>query len=185
MPDRGLFWSSVPDWSRADIRYRDVTVTTRSATSAWLVSGNLAKFLEGRGQLPCRGPREVCNPDTYALRLAPDRMLLLKTGGGSVELPALGWSEDAIAATDVSDGFLLFDVTGHAALDLMKFGANYAFEGPPTGSAESALMVFAGLKTAIARLPQGWRLHVERPYATALWQWLQHAASEWNKPPAA
>ena len=32
--------------------------------------------------------------------------------------------------------------------------------------------------------PQGWRLHVERPNAAAIWQWLQRAASEWAKPPA-
>jgi heterotetrameric sarcosine oxidase gamma subunit len=183
MPDRGLFWSPVPDWSRAEILHRDLNVTTRSAASAWLVSGNLAKFLEGRGRLSCCGPREVCDPDSYALRLAPDRMLWVSLGA-SESLP-VGWSDDGVAVTDVSDGFVLFDVTGRAALDLMKLGANYEFEAAPAGPAESALMVFAGLKVAVARLEHGWRLHVERPYATALWQWLQHAASEWDKPPAA
>jgi heterotetrameric sarcosine oxidase gamma subunit len=184
MPDRGLFWSPVPDWSRAGIEYRDLTVTTRSTANAWLVSGNVAKFLGDRGQLPCRGPREVCDADTYALRLAPDRLLFVSLGAATHE-SALGWSDGGIAVTDVSDGFVLFDVVGSAALDLMKLGANYAFDAAPAGPAESASMIFAGLRTAIARLPQGWRLHVERPYATALWQWLQHAASEWNKPPAA
>jgi heterotetrameric sarcosine oxidase gamma subunit len=185
MPDRGLFWSPVPDWSRADILCRDLNVTTRSPTAAWLVSGNLAKFLEERERLSCRGPREVCDPNTYALRLAPDRMLFVSLGAASAGLPVFGWSDNGIAVTDVSDGFVLFDVAGRAALGLMKLGANYEFEAAPAGAAESALMVFAGLKVAVARLEHGWRLHVERPYATALWQWLQHAASEWDKPPAA
>jgi heterotetrameric sarcosine oxidase gamma subunit len=184
MHDRGLFWSSVPDWSRADIIHRDLNVTTRSAALVWLVSGNLAKFLEGCGRLSCRGPREACDPESYALRLAPDRMLCVSLGA-SESLPVFGWSENGVAVTDVSDGFVLFDVTGRAALDLMKLGANYEFEAEPAGAAESTLMIFAGLKVAVARLEQGWRLHVERPYATALWQWLQHAASEWDKPPAA
>jgi heterotetrameric sarcosine oxidase gamma subunit len=185
MPDRGLFWSPVPDWSRADIQYRNLGVTARSAATVSLVSGNLTKFLGDRGRLSCCGPQEVCDPETYALRLAPDRMLCVSLGTAAHGPSVFGWSDDGVAVTDVSDGFVLFDVTGTAALDLMKLGANYAFEAAPAGPAESALMVFASLKMAIARVPQGWRLHVERPYATALWQWLQHAASEWNKPPAA
>jgi sarcosine oxidase gamma subunit len=184
MPDRGLFWSPVPDWPRVGIQYRELNVATRSTAAAWLVSGNLAKFLEGHGRLSCRGPREVCDPETYALRLAPDRLLFVSRNGPSDDLPAFGWSDDGVAVTEVSDGFMLFDVTGGAALDLMKLGANYEFEAVPAGPAESALMLFAGLKVAVARLEKGWRLHVERPDAAALWQWLQHAASEWDKPPA-
>jgi hypothetical protein len=45
-------------------------------------------------------------------------------------------------------------------------------------------MLFAGQRVILARLPQGWRLHVERPHAAAIWQWLQRAASAWAKPPA-
>ena len=37
-----------------------------------------------------------------------------------------GWS-DGVATTDVSDGYLLFDLTGPAALDVMAMGAEYDF----------------------------------------------------------
>ncbi len=185
MADRGLFWSPAPDWQRADIRCRDLTVTTRSAAAAWLVSGALARFLEDREEMRCHGPLDVCDPDAYALRLAPDRLLLVALGGGTANLPAFGWSDDGVAVTDVSDAFVLFDVAGRGALDLMRLGADYQFDAAPVGSAESAMMVFAGVKAIVARMPQGWRLHVERPYAPALWRWLQHAASAWDKPPAA
>jgi sarcosine oxidase gamma subunit len=77
-----------------------------------------------------------------------------------------------------------FDVTGVAARDLMALGTSYDFDAQPGGPVESASMLFAGLKVAIARILPGWRLHVERPHAAALWQWLQHAAQEWAKPPA-
>jgi heterotetrameric sarcosine oxidase gamma subunit len=148
-----------------------------------MVSGDTPKFLAQRGALSCLGPRERCETAAYALRLAPDRLLFVANDDGASAHPAFGWSEGT-AITDVTDGFVLFDVMGRAALGLMQRGANYAFEGTPQGSAESALMLFAGLKVAVARLGDGWRFHVERPYATALWQWLQHAASEWDKPPA-
>jgi hypothetical protein len=38
---------------------------------------------------------------------------------------------------------------------------------------ESAVMQFAGFRLALARRPDGWRLHIERPWAPALWRWLQ------------
>ena len=120
-----------------------------------------------------------------ALRLAPDRMLFVRRDGTSDQSAVFGWSDDGFAVTDVSDGFVLFDVTGPAAPDLMALGANYDFGGKPAGRAESASMLFAGLKAAVARIPGGWRLHVERPHATAIWHWLQRAAQEWAKPPSA
>lgn len=182
MADRGLFWSPVPDWAGASIRYPALNVTARSAPAAWLVSGNLAQFLAQHDARPCIGPREVCDGATYALRLAPDRLLSVSFEGAAAHVP--GWSDSGTAVTDVGDGFVLFDVTGPAALDLMKHGADYDFAAAPAGAEESASMLFAGLKVIVARLADGWRLHVERPYATALWQRLSHAAAEWDKPPA-
>lgn len=183
MPDRGLFWSPVSDWSRADIHRQGLSVTAFSAGTAWLASGNLSRFLERRG-IVCVGPRETCEQGTYALRLAPDRLLFVSRDGTRLlDDEALGWS-DGIAVTDVSDGFVLFDIVGPAAPDLMTLGALYDFAAKPAGPAESASMLFGGLRVAVARTLPGWRLHIERPYAPALWQWLQYAASEWAKPPA-
>jgi heterotetrameric sarcosine oxidase gamma subunit len=182
MPDRGMFWSPVPDWSQADIHYDGLGITALSAGTIWLVSGNSSRFLERRS-LSCAGPRETCESGTYALRLAPDRLLFVsRDDARSLDGEAPGWSDDGIAITDVSDGFVLFDIVGPAAPDLMALGAAYDFAARPTGPAESASMLFAGLRVAVARILPGWRLHIERPYATALWQWLQYAASEWAKP---
>jgi heterotetrameric sarcosine oxidase gamma subunit len=90
---------------------------------------------------------------------------------------ASGWS-DGVATTDISDGYLLFDVTGPAALDVMAMGAEYDFTSKRTLPAESAAMLFAGLKVSVARIAGGWRLHVERPYAAALWHWLEYATRD-------
>jgi heterotetrameric sarcosine oxidase gamma subunit len=183
MPDRASFWSPVPDWARAHVQHDGLGIAAVSSGAAWLVSGNLSKFLERRGELPSVGPRETCERDTYALRLAPDRLLFVSRDAALIAPETFGWSADGIAITDVSDGLLLFDVTGPAAPDLMALGANYDFDAKPEGPAESASMLFAGLKVAIARILPGWRLHVERPHAAALWQWLQHEAQAWAKPP--
>lgn len=175
MPDRGLFWSPVPDWSRASIRHEGLSIAALAPQAAWLVSGDLAAFLERRGI------RFGDAGDRYALRLAPDRLLLVSIDGAGADGVTLGWS-DGCAVTDVSDGYVLLDISGPAASELMRLGALHDFE---TGSeTASAAMLFAGQRVVLARIPQGWRLHVERPNAAAIWQWLQRAASAWAKPPA-
>ena len=175
MLDRGLFWSPVPDWSRAGIRHDGLSIAALAPQAAWLVSGNLAAFLERRGvRLGDAG-------DRYALRLALDRLLFVSVDGADTDGVTFGWS-DGCAVTDVSDGFVLLDITGPAAPELMRLGALHDFE--TRSDTASAAMLFAGQRVILARIPQGWRLHVERPSAAAIWQWLQRAASEWAKPPS-
>ena len=172
MLDRGLFWSPVPDWSRASIRHDELSIATVAPQVAWLVSGNLEAFLERRGiRFGDAGER-------YVLRLAPDRLLFVSLDGA--DNVAFGWS-DGCAVTDVSDGYVLLDITGPAALELMRLGALHDFEAK--SDTASAAMLFAGQRIILARIQQGWRLHVERHSAAAIWQWLQRAASEWGKPP--
>lgn len=173
MPDRGLFWSPVPDWSRASIRHEGLSIAALAPQAAWLVSGDLAAFLERRGI------RFGDTGDRYALRLAPDRLLIVSMDGA--DDATFGWS-DGCAVTDVTDGFVLLDITGPAAPELMRLGALHDFEA--RSETASAAMLFAGQRVILARIPQGWRLHVERPNAAAIWQWLQRAASAWAKPPA-
>ncbi|HWA49717.1 MAG TPA: hypothetical protein VG742_15700 [Dongiaceae bacterium] len=174
MPDRGKFWPAVPDWSAASIRKPGLEIAVAPAATISLVSGDLAKFLaQHHGDTASIGPRGMIAGDRYALRLAPDR--LLSVGPGAQV--ASGWS-DGVATTDVSDGYLLFDVTGPTASDVMAMGAEYDFASRPALATESAAMLFAGLKVSIARIAGGWRLHVERPYAAALWHWLEHATKD-------
>lgn len=172
MPDRGKFWPAVPDWSTAGIRRPGLEIAVARAESVWLVSGDLAKFLAQHHGGAALGPRDTIAGGLYAVRLAPDR--LLSVGASQV---ASGWS-DGVAATDVSDGYLLVDVTGAAAVDVMAMGAEYDFAAKPALPAESAAMLFAGLKVSVARIAGGWRLHVERPYAAALWHWLEYATQD-------
>lgn len=174
MPDRGLFWSPVPDWSRAGIRHEALSIVAVAPQAAWLVSGNLAALLERHGV------RFGDVGERYALRLAPDRLLLVHMDAPTDDV-TFGWS-DGCAVTDVSDGYVLLDITGPAAPELMRLGVLHDFEAK-TDTA-SAAMLFAGQRVILVRIQEGWRLHVERPNAAAIWQWLQRAASAWAKPPA-
>ena len=173
MLDRGLFWSPVPDWPQAGIRHEGLSVAALAPLAAWLVSGDIAAFLQRRGLR--FGDAGNC----YALRLAPDRLLFMSMD--EAKGVTFGWS-DGCAVTDVSDGYVLLDITGPAAPELMRMGALHDFEA--VSATASAAMLFAGQRVIMARIPQGWRLHVERPNAAAIWQWLQRAASAWAKPPA-
>lgn len=177
MPDRGKFWPPAPDWSAAAIRRPGLDIVVSPAETIWLASGDLPKFLARHNDgADCAGPREAIAGDRYALRLAPDRLLFVRRAAAPSPETS-GWL-DNLAITDVSDGILLFDVTGPSAPDVMALGAEYDFASEAARSAESAAMLFAGLKVSIARIPGGWRLHVERPHATALWYWLEHATQD-------
>ena len=176
MPDRGKFWPPVPDWSAVGIRRVGLDITIAHAATTWLVSGDLARFLaQHHGGADCIGPRGMIAGERYALCLAPDRLLFVSNAAPQA---MLGWSNDGIATTDVSDGILLFDVTGPVAPDVIAMGAEYDFASKSALPTESAAMLFAGLKVSVARIAGGWRLHIERPSAAALWHWLEHATQD-------
>ncbi|HVJ34644.1 MAG TPA: sarcosine oxidase subunit gamma family protein [Terriglobia bacterium] len=176
MFDRGRFWSPVPEWQQSRIERPDLWISAvRSAGPICLVSGNLGAFLTAQGLERCLGPRDICGAQRYALRLAPDRLLYVGDGASAGEAqPSFGWS-DGIAVTDVSDGYLLFDILGRSAANIMRLGSAYDYDSLEKPAEESAMTLFAGIKVALKRLETGWRLHVERPAATALWHWLEKA----------
>jgi sarcosine oxidase gamma subunit len=169
MADRGQFWSPIPEWSsvlldRNGVRIAPVFDDARMQ----MISGDPDRFLSLTG-LSAIGPRDRSDGRRYALRLAPDRLLLVS----DATPPAVGWSADGYAVSDVTDGYLRFDVVGSGAGDVMAFGAHYDWHSQEDRPLESATMLFAGLKTFVGRLESGWRLHIERSLAPTLWRWLE------------
>jgi hypothetical protein len=55
----------------------------------------------------------------------------------------------------------------------MAQGSEYPFDDTTIYPHESASMQFAGLRVIVSHRERGWRLHAERPWAPALWRWLQ------------
>ena len=157
MHHRAEFWSPVPDGSQIVLRGERVIVTPVPVAAAYWLSGGATAF----------GPRDVVAGDAYALRIAPDRVLFV---GQSLLLEDVG---EVGAITEFSDGLVMLDIEGEGAAELMAQGGEYPFESAPGLPTESATLRFAGFRVIVSRRPQGWRLHIERPWATALWHWLQ------------
>jgi heterotetrameric sarcosine oxidase gamma subunit len=170
MPDRGQFWSAVPDWSQAGLHTAGIDIGLVGVASVCLVSGDARQFLARHGVGEILGPRQPGNGDTYALRLAPDRMLFV---GDASAIAASAGITNGCAVTDVSDGIVIFDILGDRAADLMAQGSEYPFDDTTIYPHESASMQFAGLRVIVSHRERGWRLHAERPWAPALWRWLQ------------
>lgn len=170
MHDRAQFWSPVPDWPQVSLHAPGIEVAVVDAASMWLVSGAAQQFLARYGAGETVGPRQTCSNDDYALRLAPDRVLFV---AGAQAADASTVVAPGCAITDVSDGMLIFEVRGEGAAELMAQGSEYPFDNTTVLPHESAVMQFGGFRLAVSRRTHGWRLHIERPWAPALWRWLQ------------
>ena len=172
MHDRGEFWSPVPDWPQVALHPGGVDVIPVTVASICLVSGGVQQLLAHHGIGEILWPHQPCSGDSYALRLAPDRVLWVGAGDSTALETCMGFT-NGCAVTDVSDGIMIFDVHGERAAELMAQGSEYPFEDTTTLPLESASMQFAGFRLAVARRSVGWRLHIERPWAPALWRWLE------------
>jgi sarcosine oxidase gamma subunit len=170
MHDRGQFWSPVPDWSQVALHAAGVDISPVTVASICLVSGEAQRLLAQHGVGEILGPRQRCDRDSYALQLAPDRVMLV---GDAPAIDDFTGIAHGCATTDVSDGIMIFDVCGERAAELMSQGSEYPFEDTTVHPLESASMQFAGLRVIVSRRERGWRLHFDRPWAPALWRWLQ------------
>ena len=172
MFERSPFWSAPPVWSEARIEAPCLRVRA-ILSPAQLVSGAVDAWLASRAE-SALGPRDRCAQERYALRLAPD--MVLRVGEPAVEP---GWHEaERVAVSDAGDAWMSFDVEGEGALALLRQGGEYPFDEAAGPATESARMLFAGLVVAVSRRETGWRLHVDRAWAPALWRWLAvHADS--------
>jgi sarcosine oxidase gamma subunit len=170
MHNRAQFWSPVPDWLQVSLVGSSIRVAPVESASVWLVSGTPPALPAGYGIEAITSPRQCGDASRYALRLAPDRLLFVS---GTAAETSFGWSSEGGAITDVSDGIVIFDILGEAAGELMARGSEYPFLATAGPAEESASIRFAGFKLAVAKRTQGWRIHIERPWAPALWRWLQ------------
>jgi sarcosine oxidase gamma subunit len=168
MFDRSAFWSPPPDWRHARLDGPDLRITASAPPAVWRLSGRgVPAALARIGLARAVGPREACDPAVYALRVAPDSVLLV----GDAATTGVEDAPDTVCSA-LGDGIIIIDVVGPAAPALMSLGSEHRFDGPPGPPLESARMLFAGLPVLVMRRGEGWRLHIERPWAPALWRWL-------------
>ena len=117
-------------------------------------------------------PNQAFGTDPYWLWLAPDRRLLVAEAARPAE-PEGGF------VSDVTDGQAVFELTGEHAADLLAMGCTLDANGPDLAPGRCAQTVFAGVKVLLYA-HQGRdciRLHVDRPVAGFLLDWLRQAAT--------
>ena len=168
MFDRSAFWSPPPDWRHARLDGVDIRITASAPPAVWRISGpGVPAALAGVGVERAIGPREACDAPTYALRIAPDSVLLI----GDAATTGIDDAPDTVCSA-LADGIICVDIVGPAVSVLLSLGSEHRFDDPPGHRLESVRMLFAGLPVLVMRRGAGWRLHIERPWAPALWRWL-------------
>ena len=96
--------------------------------------------------------------------LAPDRVLVV----GDV-------TPDGAFVSDVTDGYIVLDITGPNAAALLAMATTLPMAA--LSDEHCAQTQFAGVTVLLAGLPTGLRLFVERPLAGWLLAWLNVAVS--------
>jgi hypothetical protein len=169
MLDRGLFWSPSTE-EEASFAAQGVCVKLIRGLAQMLVSG---RRVIGTGRLAALAPpvgfSGVASGPAYAVAIARDRSLVVShkpLGLGE------GWDlETASAFTIVDDAMLVLDITGPGLCELLSKATSLG----PADPTPSAALLFAGLPCLAYRhtRPDVVRLHVERPLASALANWMR------------
>lgn len=164
MLDHAEKWALVPDWQAAVIERPGLRISSLSGLPQILVSGNLDTCLSSLGISGTTGAWGVAGGETYAVRLAFDRMLV--AGAGSL---ATGWHVDGYAVTDMSAGYHVFALEGAALPRLIARGTSIDL----SNGGPSAALQFADMNALLYRHggEAKARLHVNRAQAAALWTW--------------
>ena len=165
MADLGECWPKEPDWSAAPHAWA-LEIRRVSDVFQTLVSGNLEVWSAGSriGLDVAPAPGR-----DYAVRVARDRVLAVTT---QPMASRPGWNASGHAATDLSGGYLLLEISGaHLPALLSRATTLPRFDASP-----SAAIRFAGLDAVAYFVAQGvLRLHVDRGLSSYLWSWLQAA----------
>ena len=163
MADLGECWPQEPDWRAAPHAW-GLEIRPVDGVFQTLVSGDLEAWSAGSriGLDVAPAPGR-----DYAVRVARDRVLAVTT---QPMASRPGWNASGHAATDLSGGYLLLEISGARLPALLSRAATL----PRLDASPSAAIRFAGLDAVAYFMGQGvLRLHVDRSLSAYLWSWLQ------------
>ncbi len=172
MLDRGRFWTPAPAGGQARFAAHGVDAKVVAGLSQTLLSGP-QRFGAGRlaGIDAPVGFSGVASGPRYAVAIARDRSLIVSEPAIAL---AEGWdAESATAVTRMDDAFVVLDLEGPGLTELLSKATTLDF----ADASPSAALLFAGLPCLAYRYarPDVLRLHVERPLACALAEWMRLA----------
>lgn len=160
-------WTPPPDWGAAQIARADLLVRPVQGLSQTLLSGDLqAAFASLAPRVESIGFWQKAQARA-AIRISRDRALLVS----AEPLAALeGWRPGGWAASDASDAYAVFDISGAGLRGLVA----EATAADLDAGSPSAAILFAGVPALLYRVaPDTARLHVEAAFAPYLWRWLE------------
>ena len=163
-------WERVADWHSICIEARGVAISVCRLDTVVAVNGDLRAALDDADiELPPVGWPDVAYGESYAVRLARDRALIV---GG--EPLARGWHDRGYAVSRSEDASIVFCIAGPGTLEFLSLGAA-VFVACPSAT---AVRIFAGLHAILYRhgSESAVRVHVARPRAAALLKWLRISA---------
>ena len=172
MLDRGRFWTPAPAEGQAKFSARGVEVKVVAGLSQALLSGP-QRFGAGRlARIAAPvGFSGVAAGPIYAVAIARDRSLIVSEGEIGL---AEGWDgESATAVTRMDDAYVVLDLAGPGLADLVGKATTLDL----ADASPSAALLFAGFSCLAYRYERAdiLRLHVERPLASALAEWMRLA----------
>ena len=172
MLDRGRFWTPAPAEGQARFAARGVDVKVVAGLSQALLSGP-QRFGAGRlaGIAEPVGFSGVASGPRYAVAIARDRSLIVSVGAVAL---AEGWDAESVTAvTRMDDAYVVLDLEGPELTELVSKATTLDF----ADASPSAALAFAGLPCLAYRYARSdiLRLHVERPLACALAEWMRLA----------
>jgi heterotetrameric sarcosine oxidase gamma subunit len=149
----------MPDLAResvaGSIDGNGVSIRVADAGGQFLVSGE---------DMPAN---TIADGDPYAVWLAPGRRLLVGNAGLDGEF-----------VSDVSDGSVAVDISGPRADEILAMAS--PLDPASLVPGRCAQTLFAGVKILLYRHAGALRLHVERPLAAWLLDWLRQAISSFE-----
>ncbi|MCP4185329.1 MAG: hypothetical protein GY761_18805 [Hyphomicrobiales bacterium] len=157
-------WAPAIGAERPAIKNTHLQLSVLKTQRQTLISGPYKKCLD-----ICKLPRATSWPQTatgnnYAVRLRRDRILV-------IDGPSLddGWHDDAgVSVSDMSSAYILVEIKGEAALDLLNRGADLNVDI----ASGSVVRSFRGFDVFIYRWQSEtqFRMHFHHANLEAIWQ---------------
>ena len=140
-----------------------VDLARQSFTAPNVVTPDSLHLVSGRVQ----APNSVEGTDPVSVWLAPDRVLVV------------GWAQPAVVAggfaSDITDAQVVFRLTGPHCNDVLAMGTS--LDPALLAPGRCAQTLFAGVRGLLYRHGDAVCLHVDRPLARFVADWLAQAAT--------
>ena len=174
MLDRGRFWTPAPAEGQAQFAARGVDVKVVAGLVAGAAERPAALRRRARSPESARRSGSPASPPGRATPspIARDRSLVVSKRR-NLAAAEVGTPRPRRAVTRMDDAFVVLDLEGPGLADLSSKATTLDF----ADASPSAALLFAGLPCLAYRCarPDVLRLHVERPLACALAEWMRLA----------